>query len=230
MRGEDRRRTQVLRTSTRITPACAGKTRRLGSSRRGRSDHPRMRGEDRKAIDMVGIADGSPPHARGRRAALPRRLWTTRITPACAGKTSGGHGRNAHGTDHPRMRGEDIHSTKLVESRPGSPPHARGRHMFYSGSDFDEGITPACAGKTRTLAERFSRDPDHPRMRGEDLNLATIDEGWAGSPPHARGRRHRPLHTPRRPRITPACAGKTPGGRGRRVCLGDHPRMRGEDS
>ena len=209
MRGEDRRRTQVLRTSTRITPACAGKTRRLGSSRRGRSDHPRMRGEDRKAIDMVGIADGSPPHARGRRAALPRRLWTTRITPACAGKTSGGHGRNAHGTDHPRMRGEDIHSTKLVESRPGSPPHARGRRRRPVWGRHAGGITPACAGKTITRCGNVYDYKDHPRMRGEDGRVPLHVFKGLGSPPHARGRHAEPVHHGVEHGITPACAGKT---------------------
>ena len=66
-------------------------------------------------------------------------------------------------------------------------------------------------------------------MRGEDALKSRTVSGEMGSPPHARGRRERPVNAGVHARITPACAGKTshsvPISRGSR----DHPRMRGED-
>ena len=71
-------------------------------------------------------------------------------------------------SDHPRMRGED---QSLVDAVPSA-----------------EGITPACAGKTRNVVATFWDLWDHPRMRGEDLYSAQNMTDGTGSPPHARGR------------------------------------------
>ena len=49
-----------------ITPACAGKTSSIGSKRRRKPDHPRMRGEDVRRRNLWAMLCGSPPHARGR--------------------------------------------------------------------------------------------------------------------------------------------------------------------
>ena len=66
-----------------------------------------MRGEDGFEVRDTIAWLGSPPHARGRHAALPRSTGTPRITPACAGKTREQFIGNVPGLDHPRMRGED---------------------------------------------------------------------------------------------------------------------------
>ena len=115
-------------SSGRITPACAGKTRRRG--RRGglRGDHPRMRGEDAGGLKRERPDWGSPPHARGRRPRRGRKLLFRRITPACAGKTRREGLSFTQRMDHPRMRGEDILSAKRLMMFSRSPPHARGRH------------------------------------------------------------------------------------------------------
>ena len=72
-----------------ITPACAGKTLPRESRTLGRTDHPRVCGKDRvnAAISRNGL--GSPPRVRERRPYTSRRFDSARITPACAGKTSG---------------------------------------------------------------------------------------------------------------------------------------------
>ena len=57
------------RFSVRITPACAGKTRRPSDLGVGATDHPRMRGEDYGGGFVTSLARGSPPHARGRQEA-----------------------------------------------------------------------------------------------------------------------------------------------------------------
>ena len=94
----------------RITPACAGKTTGCRTRRCRSRDHPRMRGEDTRGPAREHIHGGSPPHARGRREELFRRMAKDRITPACAGKTSPAAGGGDGCGDHPRMRGEDTHT------------------------------------------------------------------------------------------------------------------------
>ena len=70
-------------------------------------------------------------------------------------------------------------------------------------------ITPACAGKTVSAQFWIMVLADHPRMRGEDRRIARGTTPTQGSPPHARGRRRRPLRGRHAGGITPACAGKT---------------------
>mgnify|MGYP000915057780 CR=1 FL=1 len=70
-----------------ITPACAGKTDIGVNISYVRRDHPRMRGEDLLPPQGKRLQEGSPPHARGRRATTSVYVRATWITPACAGKT-----------------------------------------------------------------------------------------------------------------------------------------------
>ena len=87
-----------------------------------------MRGEDWARFNRRRRMNGSPPHARGRRAAVANGHGATGITPACAGKTDEIERRVERVKDHPRMR----------EEYTGYP-------TFFSARTR---ITPACAGKT----------------------------------------------------------------------------------
>ena len=167
-----------------------------------------MCGEDGTVLAYHVIQSGSPPHARGKHAALPRSTGTPRITPACAGKTietgpakeqCRDHPRMRgedtkcsdsmppRSQDHPRMRGEDDDRTIPRKERAGSPPHARGKPTGPSTCSPDERITPACAGK-KTFSFRSCSGviSDHPRMRGENAVFVFADHPTRGSPPHAR--------------------------------------------
>ena len=168
-----------------------------------------MRGEDPGTPRLRHDHDGSPPHARGRHKNAQRRVRQTRITPACAGKTSTPKPPTSARRDHPRMRGEDALVELAVGRRRGSPPHARGRRTQLWRPRFCRGITPACAGKTKDKTHAWDDDADHPRMRGEDFTRRPGTSTSAGSPPHARGRRVAETENRGRPGITPACAGKT---------------------
>ena len=153
---------------TRITPACAGKTRIRLHRRRRRTDHPRMRGENRRGPVRDGRLRGSPPHARGKPKLDICAVICFRITPACAGKTSVSASASQRARDHPRMRGEN----RAISSRSwflmGSPPHARGKRVRRREPRPGRGITPACAGKTVGADPRRRGSQDHPRMRGEN--------------------------------------------------------------
>ena len=49
----------------------------------------------------------------------------------------------------------------------GSPPHVRGKAFLRQCRNGFVGITPACAGKSISLAVGAIRLGDHPRMCGE---------------------------------------------------------------
>ena len=175
-----------------ITPACAGKTDLPLFIVACHWDHPRMRGEDGFEARILDVEKGSPPHARGRHVIDPFDIVKTGITPACAGKTRQQNRPSRRGPDHPRMRGEDASSRVAWSLRQGSPPHARGRQCPLPSPAEDDGITPACAGKTPEYAQYAMDNQDHPRMRGEDQSLPSPTQAATES----QG-------------ITPACAGKT---------------------
>ena len=212
-----------------ITPACAGKTRRLLGARRWRLDHPRMRGEDRRKENPPVGECGSPPHARGRQSRDFLFGQDFRITPACAGKTPPLHPQTRPRKDHPRMRGEDFDDADFEPPSLGSPPHARGRRHILRTRPPRKRITPACAGKTEPRRDKRRGSADHPRMRGEDAKMLAPSVNGQGSPPHARGRRVESSSLGRVGRITPACAGKTASRTSTGTAISDHPRMRGED-
>ena len=216
-------------SSIRITPACAGKTVGPTSNLTVSSDHPRMRGEDVSHAFVLMKFLGSPPHARGRRRTNNRLRRKDRITPACAGKTFQLDQWQAGDRDHPRMRGEDPSSHGCSLNATGSPPHARGRRHLVGVVQGHIGITPACAGKTPCPYCKEARQPDHPRMRGEDASTMPTLSCQRGSPPHARGRLFEMDPVLYNARITPACAGKTALKLHRQGDNPDHPRMRGED-
>ena len=98
---------EIAEPTTRITPACAGKTAPALLSRMIDRDHPRMRGEDVPGGIILKETEGSPPHARGRHARTRLTKGDMRITPACAGKTNPVFDDHKRHADHPRMRGED---------------------------------------------------------------------------------------------------------------------------
>ena len=111
-----------------ITPACAGKSRRLHSPSAKRRDHPRVRGEKCAEWRERARKIGSPPRARGKDRLSRRSPRLAGITPACAGKS---------------MRKFGVLGLLL-----GSPPRARGKGVLSSFELLNKGITPACAGKS----------------------------------------------------------------------------------
>ena len=150
-----------------ITPACAGKSKQGLWSDRGRKDHPRIRGEKISVGRACVTVVGSPPHTRGKGSTSGFRRRTTRITPACAGKSVVPTEQLLNSEDHPRMRGEKIKGVNKEIQQGGSPPHARGkadRAVVLAGI---QRITPACAGKRDFREVKIAHVEDHPRMRGE---------------------------------------------------------------
>ena len=70
------------------------------------------------------------------------------------------------------------------------------------------GITPACAGKSQLVFERFRIFGDHPCVCGEKVNAFDLVRLHKGSPPRVRGKVAAALKDSLSSRITPAYAGK----------------------
>ena len=132
----------------------------------------------------------------------------------------------------------------------GSPPRVRGEVSRMLHFLIRPRITPACAGRSRSMAHLRLLPRDHPRVCGEKTRILGKLIPLLGSPPRVRGEVIIKFGIPGYMRITPACAGRstpvnpwpaaariTPACAGRRskqakstdICR-DHPRVCGEKS
>ena len=196
--------------------------------------HPRTRGDDASSRSVIPSIFGSPPHARGRRGARPRRErgglvhprtrgddeagerarpGGRRFTPARAGTTESPRRCERCAAVHPRTRGDDTYGPEVYGDRYGSPPHARGRRLARSVRRAQSLVHPrtrgddvACSTSARTWGAWFI-----PARAGTTKPESVLDPAVAGSPPHARGRLRAGGARPHRARFTPARAGTTPG-------------------
>ena len=118
----------------------------------------------------------------------------------------------------------------LRPKKMGSPPQVRGKPNTKTIPGGRDRITPAGAGKTRTLQPSRQRLEDHPRRCGENSCSLSVPCVVAGSPPQVRGKPASSYVMFLPPRITPAGAGKTPIGGACGLSVRDHPRRCGENS
>ena len=165
---------------------------------------------------------------RGKASPRPKVEPLRGITPAYAGKSAGMHAGMAAVGDHPRVCGEKLFIGFLPTFHPGSPPRVRGKVLHQRPELCSHGITPACAGKRHPCKVYRVAVQDHPRVCGEKIITRARLTMWAGSPPRVRGKARRTPTQPRKPRITPACAGKSMSTPIFPVMDKDHPRVCGE--
>ena len=152
---------------------------------------------------------GSPPRVRGKGflPACPR--FRSRITPACAGKSSILDYMGIPTKDHPRVCGEKGYFRSSDCLRVGSPPRVRGKDAAVRHTLPDDGITPACAGKRNCGCVPVMGRWDHPRVCGEKLIQIFLSLFFPGSPPRVRGKVTQSNEWFQNAGITPACAGKS---------------------
>ena len=150
-----------------IIPAYAGSTSILESVPALEPDHPRIRGEHKRAFKNARIVVGSSPHTRGAPTATNASSPTGRIIPAYAGSTQQSASKGSSRSDHPRIRGEHLRQQHLPRPGGGSSPHTRG------------------APDSRRRPPRGA--PDHPRIRGEHATWLRSSATKTGSSPHTRG-------------------------------------------
>ena len=146
MRGKGQSTAEIV-VEAGITPAYAGKRNNNTPAFPGLEDHPRVCGE--KFLEVV----------------QPIAQW--RITPAYAGKRCRCGKRGLARPDHPRVCGEKATSSRVMSQTLGSPPRMRGKECRSGMGAPGAGITPAYAGKRRTLPNQHVTGRDHPRVCGE---------------------------------------------------------------
>ena len=105
MRGKDRK-TVIILSLVRITPAHAGKSKSADKSRRRKRDHPRACGEKRCHLVPPVLYLGSPPRMRGKDFTVVHDTSLLGITPAHAGKSFAVRCVPLGFQDHPRACGE----------------------------------------------------------------------------------------------------------------------------
>mgnify|MGYP001132936837 CR=1 FL=1 len=132
----------------RTTPACAGSTTLPAVALLTIPDHPRLRGEHRRAYSVPSVAGGPPPPARGALGLRGCRERRCRTTPACAGSTWPPATGSSIWTDHPRLRGEHQEAALQLLNAFGPPPPARGAPAQTTLCGALSRTTPACAGST----------------------------------------------------------------------------------
>ena len=86
------------------------------------------------------------------------------------------------------MCGEKVAMVTTAVSTPGSPPHVRGKELRVETCFADNGITPACAGKSNLFVFRRIEPKDHPRVCGEKRISVVLSCTSVGSPPRMRGK------------------------------------------
>ena len=228
IRGEHRTVRHDLDCATGSSPHTRGALSVPEAPPRAFPYHPRIRGEHSTRTPATRKPNGSSPHTRG---AHLRRLDGENergIIPAYAGSTSLVMRSCCLGRDHPRIRGEHGLAGRLVFPGRGSSPHTRGAHLRAGRSPDARGIIPAYAGSTSPAPAGQGPAPDHPRIRGEHANNATLWTSSDGSSPHTRGARTEQVAHEPAGGIIPAYAGSTPDSAWARRRHADHPRIRGE--
>ena len=93
-------------STSRITPACAGKRLKTSNDCGTKQDHPRVCGEKLVESTRETREEGSPPRVRGKDRCMIGLVVCRGITPACAGKRISRYGCKILDQDHPRVCGE----------------------------------------------------------------------------------------------------------------------------
>ena len=115
---------------SRIIPAYAGSTPGCGTCPTSRREHPRIRGEHGTIWSAMNPVTGSSPHTRGAPSSSHTFVPHSGIIPAYAGSTDARRSSSTAISDHPRIRGEHCHLSRLAPPIWGSSPHTRGARFL----------------------------------------------------------------------------------------------------
>ena len=107
------------------------------------------------------------------------------------------------------MCGENKISFGVQALKLGSSPRVRGKLTLHSVKRRDDGLIPACAGKTVSNFDSACRVWAHPRVCGENELKTTRQRLSIGSSPRVRGKHLVPHPVDKPTGLIPACAGKT---------------------
>ena len=172
---------------------------------------------------------GSSPRVRGKLSKGQEDGLASRLIPACAGKTRPRTPWTGSRWAHPRVCGENPLAAAEASADRGSSPRVRGKLVQAPRRLPLDRLIPACAGKTPPWPESLWSPTAHPRVCGENPFPSRRAPHVAGSSPRVRGKPGDGPAAGARPRLIPACAGKTVRGAARFRSGGAHPRVCGEN-
>ena len=155
-------------TSERNIPAYAGKTRHHILAERPHQEHPRVCGENGTVTKTPGQTAGTSPRMRGKLFCVHGRVEFCRNIPAYAGKTCSHPANTGTLWEHPRVCGENRMFMTLGLLGGGTSPRMRGKRQEGTGHSMVAGNIPAYAGKTHRDGMLTIREPEHPRVCGEN--------------------------------------------------------------
>ena len=147
-----------------------------------------MCGEKQAAVALPQPVLGSPPRMRGKACLTLIIRLLLGITPAHAGKSLPAVLKCPPTRDHPRVCGEKRRVRSWRALLLGSPPRMRGKVVLRSENPLCRGITPAYAGKRRSIGRLSQPTRDHPRVCGEKCSSVRSASHRRGSPPRVRGK------------------------------------------
>ena len=217
------------RDPERLIPARAGKTPSPRQCPATSSAHPRACGENRPHPRAGALPSGSSPRVRGKLSDALGLDPYGRLIPARAGKTLVLRKRKAGSRAHPRACGENPEPQAVPGDLIGSSPRVRGKRVGAGDGHLGVGLIPARAGKTGRSGPRRRAWRAHPRVCGENWCPCRQRAGHRGSSPRVRGKPGELSAGDAKPRLIPACAGKTTGTGCTARARGAHPRVCGEN-
>ena len=153
----------------RFIPADAGNRGARQRSSTKRSVHPRGRGEQPSASVAITSIFGSSPRTRGTGHHQCTQARSLRFIPADAGNSSEAPISSASCSVHPRGRGEQHQSHRLLPELNGSSPRTRGTGPSQVQQADGCRFIPADAGNRPPPAAGAATAPVHPRGRGEQI-------------------------------------------------------------
>ena len=115
--------------------------------------HPRSRGENERALNLIFAPFGSSPLTRGKLTLLHRQATDEGLIPAHAGKTTRVILSHYACPAHPRSRGENAALRRRGRFSRGSSPLTRGKPELEVFVQVFWRLIPAHAGKTLKLAQ-----------------------------------------------------------------------------
>ena len=179
---------RLIQSRSGLIPAHAGKTARQPPRRAAHPAHPRSRGENLKSATLARNVTGSSPLTRGKLISLTPTVGRRGLIPAHAGKTVSVRITMSPFPAHPRSRGENRTRHGPRPYRPGSSPLTRGKPWLLLARVAAGRLIPAHAGKTAPGCPGPRRPGAHPRSRGENRALDTLNMCRVGSSPLTRGK------------------------------------------
>ena len=147
-----------------------------------------MCGEKQAAVALPQPVLGSPPRMRGKACLTLIIRLLLGITPAHAGKSLPAVLKCPPTRDHPRVCGEKRRVRSWRALLLGSPPRMRGKVVLSSENPLCRGITPAYAGKRRSIGRLSQPTRDHPRVCGEKSANPKVRDTMEGASPRMRGK------------------------------------------